>query len=144
MNVTLVLADYARAADGKLDVLGGGWTVTGPHPATFGIGILIEARPGEFGQQHDLVLELVDEDGQLVPQPESEEAMMRIEGQIELLPPPGHSPAEPVVIPLAFNATNVPLQPGRRFEFRLWMDGETKEAWRLPFSTRPPEPESPA
>jgi hypothetical protein len=141
VNVTLALADYVRAADGKLDLLGAGWTITGPGPANFGIGILLEARPGEFGQQHEVLLELVDEDGRLVPVPDGEEALLRIEGQIEVLPPPGHPPALPVVMPVAFNAANVPLPAGRRLEFRLWIDGETKEAWRLPFSTRPEEPQ---
>ena len=33
MKATLLLADAAQAAEGKLYVLGGGWSVTGPGPA---------------------------------------------------------------------------------------------------------------
>ena len=142
VNVTLALADYVRAVEGKLDLLGAGWTVTGPDPASFGIGILIEARPGEFGGQHELLLELVDEDGRLVPVPDGEDALLRIEGTIEMIPPPGHQPSLSLVLPVAFNAANVPLPPGRKLEFRLWIDGETKEAWRLPFATRQSAPDT--
>jgi len=144
VNVKLILGDYVRTAEGKLDVLGAGWLLTGPEPSTFGIGILFEAYPGEFGRQHSIVLELVDEDGQLVPIPEGDEPMLRVEGQVEVIPPPGHPASLPVVLPLGFNATNVPLPAGRKLEFRLWVDEETAEGWRLPFSTRaegvPPPP----
>jgi hypothetical protein len=130
-----MLGEYARSVDGRLDVLGAGWVLT-TVPANFGIGILFEARPGEFGGKHRIVLELVDEDGHLVPGPESDDPLLQVEGEIEIIPPPGHSPALPVVVPLAFNAANVPLPPGRRLEFRLWLDGETDEGWSLPFSTQ--------
>ena len=32
MKVTILLADAAQAVEGKLFVLGGGWSVTGPEP----------------------------------------------------------------------------------------------------------------
>ena len=41
MKVTLLLADYAQVADGKLTVVGGGWSLTGPEPSPFGIAILV-------------------------------------------------------------------------------------------------------
>jgi hypothetical protein len=141
VNVTLLLGDHARAAEGKLDVLGAGWTVTGPDPSSFGIGILMEARPGEFGHEHELLLELVDEDGRLVPIPDGDEPMLRVQFQAQIVPPPGHPAPLPVVLPVAFNAANMPLPAGRKLEFRLWLDGETKESWRLPFSTRESPPD---
>ena len=140
MKVTFLLGDYVRSAEGRLDVLGAGWQLTGPAPSSFGIGILFEARPGEFGQRHDIVLELVDEDGQLVPIPGGEDPLLKVEGEIEIIPPPGHPPALPVSVPLGFNAANVPLPPARRLELRLWVDGETQEGWALPFWTRAEEP----
>ena len=54
-----------------------------------------------------------------------------------MIPPPGHLPALPIVVPVAFNAANAPLPTGRRLEFRLWLDGETSEEWALAFSTQP-------
>jgi hypothetical protein len=41
-------------------------------------------------------------------------------------------------VPLAINIGPLPLPPGGRYEWRLTIDGETSEDWRLPFSTRPP------
>jgi len=110
MKVSLVLGEYARAADGKLDVLGAGWVLTGT-PASFGIGILFEAQPGEFGGTHTIVLELVDEDGHPVPVPDSDEPLVRVEGEIEVIPPPGHAPTLWVVVPLGSNGANAPLRP---------------------------------
>jgi hypothetical protein len=131
----LVLGEYARVSDGKLDVLGAGWVVTG-SPASFGIGILFEAQPGECGGKHTIVLDLVDEDGHPVLVPDSDQPLVRVEGEIEVIPPPGHTPTLPVVVPLAFNAANAPLPPGRRLEFRLWLDGETNDDWAVAFSTQ--------
>jgi hypothetical protein len=31
MKVTMLLAGAASVADGNLDILGGGWNITGPH-----------------------------------------------------------------------------------------------------------------
>ena len=33
----MLLADYAVVSDGKLTIVGGGWSQTGPDPAAFGI-----------------------------------------------------------------------------------------------------------
>ena len=32
MKVTMLLADSAQAIEGKLYILGGGWSITGPDP----------------------------------------------------------------------------------------------------------------
>ena len=45
MKVTLLLADFVQLADGKLTVVGGGWSLIGPNPSPFGIAILIHV-PG--------------------------------------------------------------------------------------------------
>ena len=41
MRVTMLLADFAQVSDGKLTVVGGGWSLTGPEAVPFGIAILI-------------------------------------------------------------------------------------------------------
>ena len=40
MKVTLMLADAAQVSEGKLHILGGGWSVTGP-PAPSAIALLV-------------------------------------------------------------------------------------------------------
>ena len=39
MKVTILLADAAQAAEGKLYVLGGGWSITGPDPSPMALAI---------------------------------------------------------------------------------------------------------
>jgi hypothetical protein len=40
-------------------------------------------------------------------------------------------------VPLAINIGPLILPPGGRFEWRLMIDSETSDDWRLAFSTRP-------
>jgi hypothetical protein len=40
-------------------------------------------------------------------------------------------------MPFAFNSGPQPIPPGANYEWRLMIDGETDEDWRLAFSTRP-------
>ena len=63
MKVTMLLADYAQVADGKLTVVGGGWSLTGPEPSPFGIAILVHVPWDQANRRHTLRLELVDADG---------------------------------------------------------------------------------
>lgn len=133
------LGDYTRVSDGKLDILGGGWVVTGPGPSAFGVGITVVHDHGEFGQNHRFRLELVDEDGQLVMAPDGKQPILRLDGNMETSEPPDHQPGLPIVQCVALNLNGAPLPTGRRLEFRLWLDGGTKDTWTLPFWTRPPE-----
>jgi len=138
LNVTIMLADAANAAEGKLYVLGGGWTVTGPQPCPFAIALLIEVPWDRCNSLHQFRLNLVDIDGNavLVPTPEGEQPQV-IEGGFEVGRPPGVKPGTPMSIPLAINMGTQPIPPGGRYEWRLTIDGEAREDWPLPFSTRP-------
>jgi hypothetical protein len=42
VKVTMLLADAAQVSEGKLNVLGGGWSVTGPNPTPSAIAIYIQ------------------------------------------------------------------------------------------------------
>ena len=63
MKATLLLADYAQVADGKLTIVGGGWSVTGPEPAPFGIAILIQVPWDQANTRHSFSVELLDTSG---------------------------------------------------------------------------------
>ena len=126
----MLLADHAQAADGKLNIIGAGWTVTGPGPAPLAIAILFEVPWDRANEQHEFRLELVDSDG---------DGPLAIEGQFEVGRPPGIKRGTPLPFPLALNIGPQPLEPGGRYEWRLTVDEESDEDWRLPFSTRSPE-----
>jgi hypothetical protein len=140
MKVTMLLADHAQAAEGKLNIIGAGWTMVGPAPAPFAIAILFEVPWDRANEEHEFRLELVDSDGDpvLVPTPDGE-APLVLEGQFEVGRPPGVRRGTPLPFPLAINMGPQPLAPGGRYEWRLTVDEESDEDWRLPFSTRPEE-----
>jgi hypothetical protein len=140
MKVTMLLADHAQAAEGKLNIIGAGWTVIGPAPAPFAIAILFEVPWDRTNEQHAFRLELVDSDGDpvVVPTGDGDQPLV-IEGQFEVGRPPGVKRGTPLPFPLALNMGPHPIAPGGRYEWRLTVDDESDEDWRLAFSTRPDE-----
>ena len=50
--------------------------------------------------------------------------------------PAGIKPGTPLELPLAVNSGPLALDPGGRYEWRLTIDGEGDEDWRLAFSVR--------
>lgn len=137
MKVTMLLADYAQAAEGKLNVIGGGWNVTGPHPVPFAIALLFEIPWDRTNEKITFKLELVDSDGHAVTvdTPEGEQPLF-IGGEFEVGRPAGIKRGAPLHFPVALNMGPQPIPPGDRYEWRLTVNGESDEAWRLPFSTR--------
>jgi hypothetical protein len=138
MNVTLMLADAVQVADGKLFILGGGWTLTGPQPTPAGIAIKIEVSPPEFDRSHHWELFLEDADGQLVmiDTPEGPQSI-EVRGDFSATTPTDALPGTSVVVPMAINFGPIPLTPGQRFTWRLVIDGDSLEGSTVSFSTRP-------
>ena len=137
MKATLILADYAVVADGKLTIVGGGWSQTGPEPGSFGIGLLIQVPWDQANSLHKFSVELLDADGASVVFDEGEEPVA-FGGDFEVGRPPGLKPGTPLDFPVAVNATPLPLEPGR-YEWRLTIDDESRADWTLPFTVRSEE-----
>jgi hypothetical protein len=138
LKVTLLLADHAEVADGKLFINGGGWSVTGPDPCSGAIAMDVKVPWDERTHVHNLHFELVDADGQpvLVPTPHGLkpcfiEGTLELEGDFE-----GIKAGTPIDAPFAINYAAIPLAPGGRYEWRLTVNGHADENWTLPFSTR--------
>ena len=72
MRATLLLADHAEVAEGKLYINGGGWTVT-PQPMPFAIAMYVEVPWDQTNTKHSMLLELLDVDGHPVTVPESDD-----------------------------------------------------------------------
>jgi hypothetical protein len=145
LKVSLMLADHAQAVGGKLYILGGGWSVTGPGPSSFAIVLDVKVPWHGINVDHKLEFDLLDADGRPVEieTPEGPKPL-RFEGTFQATPAPGVKPGVPIDAPLAFNLPAYPIPPGGRYEWRLTIDGETRDDWRLAFSTRPQPGTAPA
>jgi hypothetical protein len=134
MKVTLMIADFARVANGKLDVIGGGWSMMNAQgPFGFFVAALFQVPWDQTNAKHRFKLELLDADGQGVPIPSGE--TVRAEGEFEVGRPPGLRPGTPVDAPLVVPFGPLELEDGR-YELRLTIDDETKEDWFLAFTVR--------
>ena len=134
MKVTLLLADFARVANGKLDVIGGGWSMMSAQgPFGFFVAALFQIPWDQTNTKHLFRLELLDADGQGVPTADGN--TIRAEGEFEAGRPAGLRPGTPVDAPLVVPFGPLVLDEGR-YEIRLTIDGETKEDWFVAFTVR--------
>ena len=113
----MLLADFAQVADGKLTVVGGGWSLSGPEPTPFGIAILVHVPWDQANRRHTLRLELVDADGEpvTVPGDDGEEAPIVFldDVEFEVGRPAGIKPGTPLELPLAVNSGPLPARAGQ-------------------------------
>jgi hypothetical protein len=139
IKATIVLADHVQAAEGKLNLLGGGLRWMGPQPATFGIGVVLEFPWDAVGEDHKVKLDLIDDDGAPVefPQGDGVEGPFGFEATLPVAAPPGSKRGMPVNVCIAIGVVQMQLPPAGRFEFRMEIDGEAHEDWRIGFNTRP-------
>lgn len=140
MNITLIVGEYARVADGKLDVIGAGWTITGPGPVTMGIGILAEVPWSEMGTPHSIELLLVDEKGVAVPGPGGD-PLFKVDATLVAEKPPGVLLGAPNISCMGLNAVGVPIPPGRRYRLIATVDGSPHLGAEWSFNTRPAQPQ---
>jgi len=140
----MILCDSAQVADGKLYVLGGGWSMTGPDPVPSAIALKIDVGWHEAEAAHHWELYLEDADGGpvLVPTPDGGGYwLVASDGGIFAF---GDVPeGSPVDVALAVNLGPLPLAPGTRYTWRMAIDGDSHPDWVLAFTTRPqPEPQA--
>ena len=141
----MLLADFAQVADGKLTVVGGGWSLTGPELVPFGIALLIQVPWDRANLRHLMRLELLDADGQPVSLDMDEGGEQPVvffdDLPFEVGRPPGLKPGTYLDFPVAVNSAPLPLDPGT-YEWRLTIDGQADPDWRLPFTVRSENEES--
>lgn len=137
----MLLADSAQVADGKLYILGGGWSVTGPDPTPSAVAIKVGVDWHEFNSNHHWELFLEDADGRPVSfdTPDGPQ-VIEVRGDFSASAPDGVPVGTPVDVPIAVNFGPIPLQPGSRFIWRMVIDGESLEGGTVAFTTRPTPP----
>jgi hypothetical protein len=134
------LADAAQVADGKLSVLGGGWSYIVPGGPFAVCGII--GIPWHLGTDwHHLRLELVDGDGHAVTTPGengTDEPFVISYPPYRPIIGTHVKPGTSLGWPFAMNvAPGLPLETGSVYEWRFTIDEKTQEGWTLPFATFP-------
>ena len=136
MRATLLLADHAVVADGKLYINGGGWSVTGPG-APSAIAVKLDVPWDRANQRLHLRLRLIGQDGEPVtlPGPQGPQPI-EITGDAEIGRPAGWCTAPTSTSRSRSRSARCRCEPGQRYQWVLDIDGETQQDWHLTFSTR--------
>lgn len=134
----MLLADSAQVADGKLYVLGGGWSITGPDPTPSAVAIKVAVDSYEFDHSHHWELFLEDADGRPVSfdTPEGPQ-VIEVRGDFSASAPMNVPAGTPVDVPIAVNFGPIPLEHAARYTWRMVIDGETLPGAVVSFTTRP-------
>lgn len=133
----MLLCDAAQAVDGKLFVLGGGWSLTNAGAVRMALAIKIEVPWSEANRRQPFRLSLRDEDGAAVAVDGPHGAVpVEVEGELEVGRPPGLPQGTPLDVPMAINLGPVALAPSSRFEWRLEIDGRSEPDWHVSFMTK--------
>jgi hypothetical protein len=136
MRVTMMLADHAQVADGKLFISGGGWSFCGPGPVPCSVAVLFHVPWQHTNETMVFSLRLTDEDGHPVLQPGPRGAQpVQVDGQFQAGRPAGMTPGSEIGVPMSFGSV-LNLPPGQRFTWVLEVSGHAEEDWRLSFATR--------
>lgn len=130
----MLLADAAQEVNGKLYVLGGGWSVTGPDVPPMSLAIKLDVPWSEANRSHTFDIVLVDTDGRAVGS-EGGASGIRVDGRFEVGRPPGLPAGSDIDFAFAVSIPPVPLAPGR-YAWQLSIDGRTHEDWLRPFQVR--------
>jgi len=140
----MLLADAAQAVNGKLYILGGGWSITGPDPAPSAIALKIDVPWDEANRRHRFHLALLDADGQpvIVPTPTGNRPF-ELTGEFETGRPAGLKAGTPLDVVLGINISPIPLKPDSRYVWRCSINDRTAEEWQVGFTTRPVDPRGP-
>jgi uncharacterized protein DUF6941 len=102
--------------------------------------ILLRVGWNETNRRHNFRLSLLTADGEdavTAPGPLGDQPL-RVEAEFEVGRPVGILEGSDIEPNVAINVgAGLPLEPGRRYEWRLHVDGEMREEWVAPFYVRP-------
>jgi hypothetical protein len=132
----MFLAEAVQVADGKLNILGGGWSLLGSGPAPMAVAILIELSAAEANGDHHFELFLTDSDHQPVfSDSVNGTTPVEVRGDASVALPVDYDARLPVPWPIAVNVPGLVLPPDGSYQWNLTVDGHTDPSWVLPFRT---------
>lgn len=138
-----MLADSAQEVNGKLYILGGGWSVTGPEVGPMALAIKIDVPWNSANRKHRFEVALLGEDGhppEMVTPDGHQPGQVSFRGEFEVGRPPGIPPGSDIDATFAVQLAPLPLVPGRRYLWRVEIDGTSEEHWQRAFFVREQPP----
>jgi hypothetical protein len=128
----MLLCDYAEEINGKLYVMGGGWSqlFTADAPTNMGLAIKVSVPWDQANRPHDFSVRLVTDDEQSVLTGD-EQQPVELQGKLEVGRPPGLRPGTYLDSAIALNLQNLVL-PAGLFHWKAEVDGS--EVAHIPFS----------
>jgi len=139
LSVTMILADAAQVADGKLSVLGGGIAMVAPKPQPLALAFIVRVPWSRAGDALPWVCELLDAERMPVM---AGDVPVLVNGEVTTGQPQGWPESQPLNVPVVISFNGLPLQAGATYTWRLSVDGFSDDAWQLPFSVAPQPPAS--
>lgn len=116
----MLLCDAAEEANGKLFILGGGWSVL-RRPSPMALAIRLSVPWDRANEPHTITATLLDEDGETV---DPGEGPITVEGIVEVGRPAGVKPGTPLDSPFVLSFPPLPLEAGR-YVWELEAEGAT-------------------
>jgi len=123
MDTTLLLCDYAEAINGKLYIMGGGWSICAPGPRNMAVAIRVLVPWSDTNKQHNLALMLQDDNGSTVELGDPGRAV-RQDGAFEVGRPPGIPAGTEMDFTAVMGFVGLPLAPDTGYRWQLEIDGE--------------------
>jgi len=136
----MLLCDAAQVADGKLYILGGGWSMTGPDPVPSAVALKIDVDWHEAEIPHHWELFLEDADGS---RSWSRRPTGRSRSRCEGISPSPTRPGFRRARRSTWRSPSTGPHPARRgdtLRLALTIDGESLANASLGFTTRPRRP----
>lgn len=134
----MLLCDAAESVNGKLYILGGGWSqlLVPDQPASMSLAIKLAVPWDQANDPHRVKAKLITDHGEPVevPMPEGEPMIVANEVVVETGRPAGLLPGTDLDAPLVFNFRGLGLSAGG-YVWELEVDGEVKA--RAPFRVGP-------
>lgn len=122
MDTTMLLCDSAEAANGKLYILGGGWShLYAPNvPVNMALAVMVAVPWNRTNEKHGLRASLVTEDGDAV---RVEDNPVTLEAGFEIGRPPGMAPGTTFNTPMVFNVGGLALEAGG-YVWEMFVNGQ--------------------
>ena len=110
-KILLITADAASISDGKINMLGAGWTRISSGLANFCVVVRIDIPWTMTNSDLDWSLDLTDQDGQIY-EPTESSGKLHLEGQVQVGRPTDLAQGASLEAPLVIPFIQLPLRPG--------------------------------